>query len=394
MVVNVRKAIIVWWPWKAPLEERSMSWSVSDPAMAEFFGVGTLNHSGVAVNETSALGLSAVYRAVSLIAGSIASLPMRTLAARGPVTERAKSFLDNPGGPGGLTPFEWKETVLVHLLLLGNAFLAHVVGGANQIVGLAPVHPLAVTVDVDKEGQKTFTVALADGTRRVFNSQTMTHITAMTTDGVRGLSPITVARNTFATSIAGEEAAGRMFRSGAMIGGLVTGDVTLEEAQTIKDVVQDRVGGLKHAGEVAVFNRDLSFTPLSMSAEDAQFIQSRAFQVEEIARMYGIPPHLLAQSEKSTSWGTGIESMNRGLARYTLIPWSTRIEERLTRLLAPGKKVEFDYHSLLKPAPEEEIRLLLEQVKGGLLTVDEARGILNMPPLPKSTAPQEEAGDA
>lgn len=381
---------MAWWPWSRtarfePTEQRSASWSVSDPAIVELLGIGSPNLAGVAVGESSVLGLAAVYRAVSLIAGTIASLPMRTIETnKDGHTERARSFLDTPGGPAGPTPFEWKEQVLVHLLLHGNAYCAHLYGGAGQIVGLLPVHPLAVTVDMQPDGSKLFTVSLADGTRRVFTAAQLTHIPALSTDGVTGLSPIAVARNVFGTSLAGDRAAARMFSNGAMVSGIVTPeeDLTAEEATTIKNDLRQRIQGGNNAGDIAVINRKLRFDKWSMSAEDAQFLQSRAFQVEEIARFYGVPPHLLMQTEKQTSWGTGVHEQNRGLARYTLEPWTTRIQERLSRLLTGGKKCEFDYSAFVQPDPETEIGLLIDQVDAGLLTINEARKIRNLPPLP------------
>jgi HK97 family phage portal protein len=381
---------MAWWPWSRtvrfdPTEQRSASWSVSDPAIVELLGLGSPNLAGVAVGESSVLGLAAVYRAVSLIAGTIASLPMRTIETnKDGHTERARSFLDTPGGPTGPTPFEWKEQVLVHLLLHGNAYCAHIYGGAGQIVGLLPVHPLAVTVEMQPDGSRLFTVSLADGTRRVFNSAQLTHIPALSTDGVAGLSPIAVARNVFGTSLAGDRAAARMFSNGAMISGLVTPeeDLTEDEAKTIKDSLRQKIQGGNNSGDIAVINRKLRFEKWSMSAEDAQFLQSRAFQVEEIARFYGVPPHLLMQTEKQTSWGTGVQEQNRGLARYTLEPWTTRIQERLSRLLTGGRKCEFDYSAFVQPDPETEISLLIQQVEAGLLTINEARKIRNLPPLP------------
>jgi HK97 family phage portal protein len=275
---------VLWWNRKQPVEERSFS--IGDPVTAELLGYGLPNLAGVSVNEFSALGLSAVYRSVSLIAGSIASLPMRTLQDKGGVTERVRSFLDNPGGPDGMTAYEFKETMLVHLLLHGNFFGAHIFNGAGLLIGLQPIHPMAVSVECDKDGRKYFTVSLDDGTQRVFDQNTMTHIMALSTDGIKGLSPITVARSSFGTSIAGERSAARMFANGALVSGLVTpeDDLTEEEAKTIKASLRNKMQGSENAGDIAVINRKLRFQQWSMSAEDAQWLQSRAFQVEEICR--------------------------------------------------------------------------------------------------------------
>lgn len=376
----------MWWPWREPFEQRSVAYSIGDPATAELLGLGIPTVlAGVAVNETSALGLSAVYRAVSLISGTIASLPMRTLTTRGDTTQRVGSFLDSPGGPGldALTAFEWVELVMVSLLLHGNAYLGHIYGGANQLVGLVPIHPWAVSIDVEPDGTKVFTVSLNDGTVREFTSADLTHIPALSTDGIKGLSPIAVARNSFGISIAGERAAARMFGNGAMVSGIVTpeDDLTAEEAKAIKTDLRNRIQGQENAGDIAVINRKLKFQQWSLSAEDAQFLQSRQFQVEEVARWFGLMPIHLAQTEKQTSWGSGVAEQNRGLARYVLMAWTTRIEERLTRLLTGGKKVEFDYLAFTQPEPETLVPLLISQVASGLLTTDEARKILNLPPL-------------
>jgi HK97 family phage portal protein len=174
-----------------------------------------------------------------------------------------------------------------------------------------------------------------------------------------------------------------MFANGALVSGLVTpeDDLTEDEAKAIKDNLRRKMQGESNAGDIAVINRKLKFTPWSMNATDAQWLESRAFQVEEVARWFGVPPHLLAQTEKQTSWGQGVSEQNRGLARYCLQPWTTRIEEVLSRLLPAGRKTEFDYAAFVKPSLKEEVDLLIAQVQAGLLTVDEARAIRNMPPL-------------
>jgi len=373
------------------VEERS-SWSISDPAMAAFFSIGPQNLAGVTVNETTALGLSAVWRAVSLISGTIASVPLRTLRDKAGIREQAPSFLDNPGGPDGPTPFEWTEQVLVHLLLHSNAYLAHQVNGAGALVALPPIHPLAVTPTWQKDangkptGLKEFTVTLDDGTTRTFDSTTMTQVMGMSLDGLKGFSILEAARNSLGTAIAGDRAAARQFGNGAMIAGLVTPDedVTEEEAKTIKEGLNQKIAGVDNAGQIAVVNRKLTFTPWTMTAKEAQFLESRQFSVEEVGRWYGIPLHALMRSGAVSNWGTGVEEQNTALARTVLSPWAQRIEQRLSRLLSKNQFCEFDFAGLERANPEDEIRLLLEQVAGGLLTVNEARAIRNLPPLPES----------
>lgn len=377
------------------------SWSISDPKLIELFNLGPQNYSGVTVSEYSALGLSAVYRAVSLVSSTVASLPLRTLREMDDTRKRVPSFLDNPGGPNGPTRYEWTETVMIHLLLHGNAYLLHMYNGAGTIVALVPIHPLCVDVDWETDstaGRKVFNVHLDNGKTVPLTQEQMTHIPAMTLDGLKGVSPIWVARNSLGTALAGDNAAAKLFATGALYGGIVTPDDDVEEKEAleIKASLNANGAGWQHSGEIIVMNRKLKFQPWAMSMEDAQFLQSRQFSIEEIARWFGVPPHLLMQTEKQTSWGTGVAEQNRGLARYTLSSWTSRIEERLSRLLPSPRFVEFDYAGLLKPAPEQEIPLLIQQVQAGLMTVNEARRIRGMDPveggdqLPVSSVPEQE----
>lgn len=365
---------------------------LDDGSFAEWMGVGQY-HAGVVVNQTSALGLSSVYRAVSLISGTIATLPLKSYRDLPDGTRiRVASFLDQPGGPDGLTQFEWTELVLVDLLLWGNAYLLHQVGGAGQLVGLIPLHPSAVNVKQvqtkEEESRffpwnKYFTVTMTNGSQKDLTPLEITHITAMSTDGLKGLSPIEANRQAIGTGLAGDRAAARMFKSGMMVSGLVTteDDVDLAEATAIKEGLDRKVAGVENAGQLAFVNRNLKFTPWTMPATDAQFIESRIHQVEEVSRIFGIPPHLLGQTEKQTSWGSGVTEQNRGLSRYTLMPWTSRIEQRLSRLLVNKQLCEYDYAGLLQGSAQEELQMLIDQVAAGILTVDEARRIRNLEPL-------------
>lgn len=384
-------------------ENRSMG-SIGDPTTAFLLGYATPGTP--VVSEHTALTLSAVYRATSIVAGSIAGLPMRTVQSMGRgQTEVSSSFLDNPGAVSSssgvrLTPFEWKELVMVHLLLHGNAFLQHIRNGAGAVVALNPIHPLSVSVEWDDSalGGKLFRVTQLNGSVVNMDANDITHIMSMSFDGLRGISVIGHARLSMGTALSGDKAANRQFQNGAMISGLVTprGDqkLTPDDAKTIKEHINQTMVGTERAGDIPVINRQLEFTPWTLSAQDAQFLESRTFQIDEIGRWFGIPPHLLGLTEKSTSWGQGIQEQNRGLSRYTLMPWTNRIQERLTPLLVAGKWVEFDYTTFIKPSPEDEIRLLIEEVNSGLLTLNEARGILNLPPVQGGELPRVPAGAA
>lgn len=398
------------WLREDPVELRQESYPLrlDDGTFAEWMGWGS-TYAGVHVSAQGSLGLTSVYRAVSLISGTIATLPLKTYRDLPDGTrERVDgSFLNRPGGPGGLTQFEWTELVLVHLLLWGNAYLLHLVGGGDQIVGLIPLHPSAVEVKQPRTRaeaerffpwNKYFTVHKIDGSQEDLNPSQLTHITALSTDGVVGLSPVSVNRQAIATGMAGDQAAARMFGNGMMPSGLVTTeeDVDVDEAQAIREGLQSKLTGPAAAGQWAFVNRNLKFQPWTMPAADLQHIESRAHQVEEVARIFGLMPIHLAQTEKQTSWGSGITEQNRGLARYTLMPWTSRIEQRLTRLLPNKQLCEYDYAGLLQGSAQEELDMLVKQLDAGILTIEEVRRIRNLPPLPPGSPadgpPSEGAG--
>jgi HK97 family phage portal protein len=390
------------WPWSR--RPSNATYSISDPGIAALFGVGP-SDAGVEVTEHSALGVAAIYRAVSLIAGSIAGLPLQTFrTVDAERTLRVSSFLDErPAGPvSDLTPFEWTETILLHRLLHGNAYLAHVFNQAGAIIGMVPFHPMAVTPEWQRDannrltGRKLFQVTTpGEGLLKTFTEAEMTHIPGLSSDGLRGYSQLWLARNSWGRSIASSRAAAKMFANGAMISGMITPDEDVEEAEAeaIKASVKRTVTGWDNAGSIAVINRKLKFTPWTMTSADAQFLESRIFEVEEIARWFGLLPIHLSQTEKQTSWGTGVAEQHRGLARFTFQPLTTSIEQRVSRTLARPRYVKYDYTQMLRPSPEQEIPLILQQVKGGLMTPNEGRKKLGMDPidggneLQKATAP-------
>lgn len=382
--------------WPFSRQEPKALISISDPGAAGYFIPGGLvDLAGVSVGEYSALGLSAFYRAGSLIAGTLASLPLRTLRDIGNgERERVGSIFDDPDGPDGQTRYEWVETLFLNLFVHGRAYALKLYNEAGSLARLPLVHPLCVGVErptMDEyrtgnlpAGGKWFRITLDNGEQVKYDADQVWEVPGLSSDGFCGISLISIARNSLATAIAGDKAAAVMFGQGALISGLVSPDDDLdqEEVKQIQQQLDRSVSGYENAGKIAIVNRRLNFTPWTMTASDAQFLQSRQFQIEEIARWTGVPPHLLMQTEKQTSWGTGVEEQNRALARTVLGPWAKRVEERGSRLLARPRFIEFDFAGLERPSPDKEIELLLAQTGGAaILTVNEARAIRNLPPV-------------
>lgn len=367
--------------------------SIGDPAAAALFSLGD-NFSGVAVNEHGASTLSAIWRALSLLSGSLGMLPLLT-EVEDPETQEVKrvaSVFDDPGGTDGMTPFEWTRTLVVHLKLHGNVYLLKIRNGAGALVALLPIHPLAVRAyepsaeDHERgtlpKGGLWFDVSMVDG-RETYDATEILHIPGLSLDGKIGMSLVQVARQSLGTAIAGDRAAARVFSNGAMISGIVSPDgdeVDGFDAQGIKRELRKEVGGFDNAGGIAVINRVLKFTPWTMTMQDAQFLQSRQFSIEEIARWTGVPPHLLMQTEKQTSWGTGVEEQNRALSRTVLGPDATLIEQRLSRAIRPAaKRVRYDFTALERPSPDRELELTLQQWEADVITLNEVRKARGLP---------------
>jgi HK97 family phage portal protein len=389
---------MVWRPWRRAEQPSNTSLSIADPTLAALFTPGGLvDLAGVSVGETSALGLSALYRALALISGTLASLPLNSWRdTGGGQREKVPSVFDDPDDPGQ-TVYEWKESGFLHLLLHGKAGALKVRTDAGSLARLPLVHPLSFAVvqptieeqrDPDKMpvGGVWFDVTLDDASRVRLDARDFWYVPGPSLGGQVGISLLTYARQSLATSIAGDKAAAKVFSSGALISGLATpADEGLDIADDIPKIraeLNRNVLGHENAGTIALVNRRLQFTPWTMTAQQAQFLESRQFQIEEISRWTGVPPHLLMQTDKQTSWGTGVDEQNRGLSRFVLGHWAQRFEQRASRLLARPRWCEFDFAGLERPNFAVEIDLLIKQVEAGLLTVNEARAVRNLPPLP------------
>lgn len=368
-------------PWS---KREQFSTSISDPAFAAWW-FGTEADSET-VSAYTVLGLSAVLRSVSVISSTIAGLPLRTYERQGDERIRVQSVFDDPyPGIDGMTPFAWVETVLIHELLWRDAFLWHEDRDATGFVSAyRPLVPDVITKVERVNGRKQFSY-VENGETKTVGAEMITHIPGPSLDGARGHAMLYAARSIFSAAISGDKAAQTTLRLGIRLAGLVTPeqDETLEpdEAEAIMSELRNRIVGREHAGGVAMINRRLKLQPWTPTNEQSQWHETRTMVLGEVGRLFGVPAHLLNDTEKQTSWGTGVAEQNLGLARYTLMGWSSRIEQTLTRRLPKGQFVEFDYKGLLQGTPAQEIELLIAQKDAGVLTVDEVRKVLNLPPL-------------
>jgi HK97 family phage portal protein len=185
-------------------------------------------------------------------------------------------------------------------------------------------------------------------------------------------------------ALAAEEFGAKFFGSGSMMSGILQTENRLEQpqAERLKRAWQAKVGGIGNAHEAVVLDGGTKFQPMSIPPVDAQFIESRGFQVTEVARMFGIPPHMLMQTDKSTSWGTGIEQQGIGFVTYTMRNWLTRVEQRVTKLLQPGSVyAKYTVEGLLAGDSTAQAAWFTSMNGIGVLSVNEIRALKELPPV-------------
>lgn len=317
------------------------SMPLTSTVLADWLG-GPQVHSGVSVTETSSLGMPAVYRAVTLISGVSASLPLhpyrRGDQSRQPLTTgQAAELLDDPHPD--LTPYELWETVYCHLCLWGNAYLRKLRDRLGRVRELWPLHPSQVRCGRDSTtAMKVYAVTNENGEVEPHTDETILHIPGFGHDGVCGVSPIRAARQGIGLGLAAEEYGARLFGSGSLASGILQTEQRLDQPQAdaLKERWRAKAAGLSKAHEVVVLDSGAKFQQLTIPPEDAQFIESRRFQITEIGRMFGAPPFLMMETEKSTSWGTGLEQQVIGWVKFDLRRYYMRVEQRMSRLLRPG----------------------------------------------------------
>lgn len=375
------------WPWQRT--EKFSQYSIGDPAFAAWL-YNTSDFDSELVTPSTVLGISAVLRAVSIISGTIASLPLKTYRRKqnGERTQVPSVFDDPLPGEDGMTPFSWVETIIIHELLWRKAFLWHESRDRNGFVdAFRPILPDAVSVKVTGN-RKRFTYRdVETGEQREVGTEWITHIPGPSLDGIDGHPFLSGARAIFSGAISGDKAAQAVLRRGIRLAGLITPAEGTEqlpdekESEAILDQLRNRIVGREHAGDIAFINRRLKLAPWTPNNVEAQWHETRTMVLGEVGRLFGIPPHLLNDTEKQTSWGTGVAEQNLGLARFTLMGWTSRTEQALSRRLPRGQFAEFDYKGLLQGTPNDEIKLLIWQVTSGIIAPSEARRVLNLPAL-------------
>lgn len=363
---------------------------ISSASIVELVGGETPVDAGVSVSEKTSLGIAAVWCAVTLISGTIASLPLHAYKAgeagervRLPGTSRAAQLLASPHPD--LTPFELWETVLSHLLLWGNAYLWKApFEGMHGVANLHLIHPSRVKVGRVKSGKLAGRKIFALDGSDPYTEDDILHIPGFGYDGTCGVSPIRAARQGLGLALAAEKFGAKLFGSGSLATGVLQVEqrLTPDQADSLAARWREKRAGLESSHSTIILDSGAKFHQLTIPPEDAQFLESRSFQISEIARLFRVPPHMLMDTDKSTSWGTGIEQQSIGFVVFTLRPWLTRIEQRVTRIIAPEKAyARFAIEGLLRGDAAARKDFYTGLWNLGALSTNEIRALEDMAPV-------------
>lgn len=365
------------------------------PASDDFWWGGTPDvvHSGVVITPETALRISTVYRCVAAVSADIASMPLILFQRDGINKSRAPDhplyqvLHDQPND--WQTSYEWREMMMAHLLLRGNAYNLIQEGPLGFADQLIPLNPARMLVEQLPNRRIRYTYAWEDGQGEVFDQDEIFHIKGFSTDGIVGLSTVALASESFGLGKAAEEFGARFFSQDGTPGGVLTvkGTISPEAGKRLERSWAQARSGLSKSHRTAVLEGGTVWTQVGLSNEDAQFLGTRAFQVEEMARWFGVPLHRIGHTEKATSWGTGIEQFNLGYIAFTLIPWIRRWEQSIRKDLILERDrqmffVEFLLAHLLQADITKRYNAYDKAIKGGWMNRNEARVLESLNTVP------------
>ena len=366
-----------------------------------FYMGGSL--AGKNVNERSAMQMTAVYSCVRILAEAIAGLPLHLYRYKQDGgKERAIDnnlyhlLHDEPNKE--MSSFIFRETLMTHLLLWGNAYAQIIRNGKGEVVALYPLMPNKMQVDRDENGELYYIYTRSseeaktmEGVTVYLTPRDVLHIPGLGFDGLVGYSPIAMAKNAIGLAIATEEYGAKFFANGAAPSGVLEHPGTIKDPSRLRENWNSTFGGSANSGKVAVLEEGMKYTPISISPEQAQFLETRKFQIDEIARIFRVPPHMVGDLEKSSF--SNIEQQSLEFVKYTLDPWVIRWEQSLSwSLLNEDEKqkyfFKFNLEGLLRGDYESRMSGYATARQNGWMSANDIRELENM-----DKRPAEDGGD-
>ena len=360
-----------------------------------FFGGTT---SGKIVTEMSAMQMTAVYSCVRILSEAVAGLPLslyRYNDSGG--KERAlqhplyRLLHDEPNSE--MTSFAFRETLMSHLLLWGNAYAQIIRNARGEVIGLYPLMPSKMKVDRDANGRLFYlyqrssedSPTLGKDSQVYLAPSDVLHIPGLGFDGLVGYSPIAMAKNSIGLALATEEYGAKFFANGASPAGVLEHPGAIKDPQRVRESWNAAYQGSSNAHKIAVLEEGMKYTPIGISPEQAQFLETRKFQINEIARIFRVPPHMLADLEKSSF--SNIEQQSLEFVKYTLDPWIVRWEQAMCRVLLsesekPEYFIKFNLEGLLRGDYASRMSGYATARQNGWMSANDIRELENLERIP------------
>lgn len=340
--------------------------------------------SGKRVNGENALRMVAVWACVSLIADGVSALPVDVYTK---VNGQRREVPNPPTWTKNPNPFttaqEFWHRVIVSMTMDGNAFIYTDRNARGEVAALYCLAPGSVEIMDRPFGDNLYRV---NGAEKLHNRSEILHIPAFTMPGrSRGLSPIDVAAEAVSLGLTAEEFGARFFSQGTTMAGVIThpGVPKTDEAKLLREMFRKTHSGINNSHAVGVLTGGATWTNISVTPEQAQFLETRRFQKGEIALLYRVPGYIVDPTVTST-WGSGIEEQNTWFVQTTLMPWIVRIEQAVSRSLLPGNQfIKFNLDARLRAKTAERYATHVIAINNGIMSIDEVRALEDLPPLPK-----------
>lgn len=303
--------------------------------------LGIQSNAGVNVSEYNAMTSTAVYSCVRVLSETVASLPLplykRLDRGKEKATYHPLYFLLHDMPNSEMTSFTFRETLMSHLLLWGNAYAQVIRDGNGNVTELWPLLPDRMSVERDLRSGQLVYKYLKDGQQILLNQEQVLHIPGLGFDGIKGYSPIHMAREAIGLALATEEFGARFFGNGARPGGVLEHPGVVKDPEKLRKSWEEVYKGVKNSHKIAVLEEGMKYHEIGIPPEDAQFLETRKFQLNEICRIFRVPPHLVGDLERATF--SNIEHQSIEFVVHTIRPWLVRWEQAITKcLLREGER--------------------------------------------------------
>ena len=353
---------------------------------------------GQAVNERSAMQMSAVYACVRILAESIASLPLHfyqynDAGGKEKAVNHPLYWLLHDEPNPEMSSFSFRETLMTHLLLWGNAYAQIIRNGRGEVIALYPLMPDRMTVDRDARGRIYYEYTRSDSDANtlgkkssvILSPEDVFHIPGLGFDGLVGYSPIAMAKQAIGMGLACDEYGAAFYQNGAQPGGVLEHPNVVKDPKRVRESWNAIYQGSRNAHRIAVLEEGMTYKPITISPEQAQFLETRKFQIDEIARIFRVPPHMIGDLEKSSF--SNIEQQSLEFVKYTLAPWISRWEQAIQRsLLLMSERTRyfarFNVEGLLRGDYQSRMNGYAVARQNGWMTANDIRELESLDMIP------------